>query len=320
MPKSIKSIIAGILVVLAAILAGGTVGVVVNTESGETEVTVQSEFQMELADEQVPTIIETEEGETEVIEAPTVEFVDSDLVSECGEDEECGQGSYAPTETYTDFKNYVLGKCFDEDGHFGAQCWDLAQLFWTNYTGRTFSTCGTGAAKGAWNCKEQNAGDQFELITDTHSLQAGDWLIFTNGKYGHVGMALGGYNNGYIALLGQNQGGVSCNGGGSSANIINISLASFAGAFRPKTYIVPAPEPETPAEPVVDTCDKITLKKGDTLGKIMKKCLGKVEWGQAMDNYAKSWVDEKTGVVVFDGWYNSDNGVGLYAGHTIVRK
>ena len=96
----------------------------------------------------------------------------------------------------------------------------------------------------AWNCKEYNAGDEFELIYDAKNLQTGDWIIFSSGEYGHVGMAMGSYNNGYISLLGQNQGGTACDGGGAATNIINISLKSFVGAFRPKTYIKPEPKPE----------------------------------------------------------------------------
>jgi hypothetical protein len=62
-------------------------------------------------------------------------------------------------------------------------------------------------------------------------------------------MALGSYNNGYVALLGQNQGGYACDGGGQATNIINISLKDFAGAFRPKTYEKPDPEPTPEPEP-----------------------------------------------------------------------
>ena len=52
-------------------------------------------------------------------------------------------------------------------------------------------------------------------------------------------MALGKPNKGYVALLGENQGGTSCADGGSATNIINISLKTFKGAFRPKIYDLP---------------------------------------------------------------------------------
>lgn len=244
-PNVFKIILAVVAAIMVA-LVGGAVGLNIHTdESGETVVNLESNFSLELADEQVEATVETEDGTIEIVDVPTVIAVDGDdLGEDCGENEECGQGSYAPTDSPQVFYDYVIGKCWDEDGHYGSQCWDLGQLYWTNYAGRTLSTCGTGAAKGIWNCKEANAGEEFELITDATQLQPGDWLIFGNGKFGHVGMALGYYNNGYITLLGTNQGGASCNGGGSSANVINISLAHFSGAFRPKSYIIePEPEP-----------------------------------------------------------------------------
>lgn len=317
-----STILAGLVFVAAAVLTGVGINLALTTDDdGNTTIKakVLEKSEIDYANKEVPTKIETAEGDIEIIEAPTVEFVDSDLVTKCEDDKECGKGTYAPVSTPQDFYDFVIDKCINEDSLWGAQCWDLAQLFWTNYASRNFSTCGTGAAKGAWNCKELNAGDEFELITDTHDLQAGDWIIFTNGIYGHVGMALGEYNKGYIALLGQNQGGKGCSGGGSSANVINISLTSFAGAFRPKTYIKPKPSP-TPVSPTdtKDTCETITLKKGDTLGSIMKRCEGEVKWGAAMKEYALSWVDVETGVRVFDGW-TSKRGIGLYYGHTIKR-
>lgn len=267
-------IVVAAAVTVAGVFVGGAVGINISKTDSGTNVTVNSSFDIELAGEQVPTLVENEDGTVEEVDAATVVAVEGDeLGEECGEGEECGQGSYAPTETPQAFRDYTINKCWDEDGHYGSQCWDLGQLFWTNYAGRTLSTCGTGAAKGIWNCKEQNAGDEFELITDATQLQAGDWVIFNNGKYGHVGMALGDYNNGYVSLLGTNQGGSSCSGGGSAANIINISLAHFSGAFRPKTYIVEEPEPEPEEEPAEEESNTITYTyvKGDQFGKILKK-------------------------------------------------
>ena len=320
----------GIIFIILAFFCGGAAGTGIDfalrpTENGNW--TIDASFSMELSNEQIPAEIETDEGVIETIDAPTVEEVSSNqLVDECPEGEEdCGKGRYiyAPTETFTEFKDYTLGGCWDVDNYpQGAkvQCWDLAALFWMNYTdnGRVLSTCGTGAAKGAWNCKEQNAGDEFELIYDATQLQAGDWVIFGSGQYGHVGMALGGYNNGYVALLGQNQGGAACPEGGSAANIINISLKSFVGAFRPKTYIKPAPEPE----PIpVTGCIDWHVVRGDTMSRIMLDCEGTVVYGEAMDNYAKSWYSlvYKPGQSVYDGWH-SQTGVGLYAGDDIEHR
>lgn len=320
--SNLKQIIIILIVILLGVGIGCGLGVNIKTSFEDNTFTISAGFSMELADEQIPALIENEEGE-EVLDENivTVEKVAGDQVAhECPEGEECGQGRYiyAPTETPQAFEDYVYGGCWNTDGYYGGQCWDLADLFWQNYAGRNFSTCGTGAAKGSWNCKEYNAGDEFDLIYEATALQAGDWVIFSSGQYGHVGMALGGYNNGYVSLLGQNQGGAACEGGGSSANIINISLGSFVGAFRPKSYIKPEPEPE----PIpISNCIKWHVLRGDTMGKIMLECEGTIVYGEAMDNYAKSWYSlvYKPGQSVYDGWH-SKTGVGLYAGDDIEHR
>ena len=310
--------LAGLII---AILSGAGIDVVVRpNENGD--VVVETSFSMHLSSKQQPALIETDEGMIEVEDIVTVEEVDGNqLTNECPVDEpECGLGSYiyAPIDSPTVFKDYVLGGCWNTDGAYGAQCWDLADMFWQNYTGRNFSTCGTGAAKGSWDCKEYNAGSEFELIYDPTSLQAGDWVIFGSGKYGHVGMAMGNYNNGYVALLGQNQGGSPCEGGGSSANIINISLNSFIGAFRPKSYIKPEPKPE----PIpVSNCIEWHVMQGDTMSKIMMECEGTIQYGEVMNEYAKTWYSliYAPNQSVYDGW-NSPSGVGLYAGDDIEHR
>ena len=321
---TLKQIISIVLVALLGIAAGCGVGLNISAGFSEGTVNISAGFSMQLASKQQPAIVENAEGE-EVIEEDivTVEEVDGNqLVNECPEGEECGLGKYiyAPTETFTAFKDYTLGNCYDVDGYYGGQCWDLSALFWENYTndGRVLSTCGTGAAKGAWNCKEQNAGDEFALIYDASEIQAGDWIIFGSGQYGHVGMALGSNNNGYVTLLGQNQGGAACAGGGSATNIINISLKSFVGAFRPKSYIKPEP---TPTPVPISNCIEWHVAQGDTMGKIMLECEGTIVYGEAMNNYAKSWYSlvYQPGQSVYDGWH-SPSGVGLYYGDDIEHR
>lgn len=316
-----KKILIVIATIIVAMLSGAGIDIAIRpTEEGE--ITIETSFSMQLSNKQQTALVENSEGEeVEAEDIVTVEEIDGNqLLNECEEGEECGQGAYiyAPTETFTAFKDYTLGNCYDLDGHYGSQCWDLAQLFFINYAGRNFSTCGTGAAKGAWNCKEQNAGNEFELVYNANELQAGDWVIFGSGQYGHVGMALGSYNNGYVTLLGQNQGGSPCAGGGSSTNIINMSLKSFVGAFRPKTYIKPDP---TPTPIPVSNCIEWHVKRGDTMSKIMLECEGTVVYGQPMNDYAKTWYSlvYKPGQSVYDGW-NSKTGVGLYAGDDIEHR
>lgn len=261
--------------------------------------------------------------EVEIDDIPTVEEVNVDgpvmdvdagdgvSIVECPEGEECGLGAfiYAPTETPSAFKNYVLGKCLNTDGAYGAQCWDLTDVFWQNVAGRRAQTCGTGAAKGmiADGCWQKNAGSEFIMIWDPTQLQAGDWVIFTNGQWGHVGMALGTYNNGYVTLLGQNQGGVACAGGGSAGNIVNISLKNFGGAFRYKPYEaarIAAEEAKKAKEEAAKqpqseaSADEYIVKKGDTLGSIAIKMGWYINTnGLFGDNGYAQKLAEKNGIV-----------------------
>ena len=322
MKISIKKIIASAIVLVGIVGGYFFARITIGEKTLTIETKVQSEFNLELGDQAMPAKIETADGTIEIIEVPTVESVETNNIIDCPEGEECGVGKYiyAPVDTPIAFKDYTINKCWNTDGYYGAQCWDLGDMFWQNYAGRNLSTCGTGIAKGIWNCKEQNAGDQFELITDVHNIQLGDWIIFSSGKYGHVGMAMGSYNNGYVTLLGQNQGGKSCEGGGSATNIININLSSFMGAFRPKTYIKPEPQPQP--EPIPYTkCVQRHVYKGDTMSKIMLECENTVVYGEAMDAYAKTWfsMKYKPNQSVYDGWHSA-TGVGLYAGDDIEHR
>lgn len=159
-------------------------------------------------------------------------------------------------ESYT---NHVINEAIDVDNRYGCQCVDLFSDFHYAYTGRWLSTAGTGAAYGLWDARDYNAGSDYTLITDPKQLQPGDFVILGGGEYGHVGMATSNYDNGYVALLGENQGGIRCKNGGSTTNIIRISLSNFRGAFRPKIYIKETPKPKVKKEPV----EEITIEVED---------------------------------------------------------
>ena len=324
------SIIATIIIVISAILG---ININIQNEDGKIEATI------EYSEEKLPATVEDDMGEIIQIEEvngqeiPTVEEVDGGLF----EDETTGlssiEGEYEDlgaiietfdTSTPEAFKNATLGKCIYANNKFGAQCVSLARSFWWSYAGRDVSTCGTGMAKGMMNCAEQNAGNDFDIYwaENKESIQSGDWLVFNGGQYGHVGMALGPVVNGYVALLGENQGGRYCEGGGAATNIINININNLIGYYRPKAYIkpepIPEPTPEPEPSPAQNLCEKRTVIKGDTLGLIMKECQGEIKWGQAMNEYASHWysLKFKKYLTVYDGWASS-NGVGLFAGDVI---
>lgn len=244
--KNPKSAIVSCIILLIGSIILGYFNVQLNVQLSDKEnqeqieVIIDTASKIELADNQeIETILETEDGEIEVESLPVVDMVDGGEIQVVEDDLDLGKGEFYPFETPQEFKDATLGKCIDLDGKWGAQCVDLANAFWKEYTNRWITTCGTGTARGIWDCKDENAGKEFKLITNANDIKTGDFIIFDGGAYGHVGMALGKPNKGYVSLLGENQGGTSCAGGGSATNIINISLKTFKGAFRPKIYDLP---------------------------------------------------------------------------------
>lgn len=225
---------------------------------------------IEYAKEAIPAVIINENGEEETIDVPTIEFIDGvELPSEEKLSKD-GRGAYHDTTTYMAYYNSVgVGTCINNA--FGAQCFALGDDFWQNYTGRALSSCGTGAAKGTLNCYEYNAGDDFEMIWDVTKVQPGDWVVTTGGTWGHIFMAMGYYNNGYIAGFGQNQGGGYCSMGGAATNVVNLNMSTFGGAFRPKTYIKPSPGPTPTPTPTPTGSVTYSYVPGDYFSGVLVK-------------------------------------------------
>ena len=329
MSKRVKKLIGAIVILIIALIASGIGITNINISTNGDEFTAEIEF----SEEQVPATLVDDQGElVKDDEIPTVEEVDGGKFEDAntglsvteGEYDDLGWSEWYNTSSPEAFRNNTIGKCIYANNRYGAQCVSLARVFWWSYANRDVSTCGTGMAKGMMNCADQNAGKDFLVYwkNSAGSIQAGDWLVFDGGQFGHVGMALGPVVNGYVALLGENQGGGYCQGGGAATNIINISIKNLIGFYRPKSYVKPAPKPTpapTPAPaPAVDQCKVWNVKKGDTLGKIMKTCKGEIKWGEAMNEYARHWYSTtfKKHLTVYDGWISA-NGVGLFAGDTI---
>lgn len=169
-----------------------------------------------------------------------------------------GLGQYysVPIDNYDVFRAAVLGNGYDIDGCFGNQCWDGAALLWQQL-GRWLSTGGMGGAKHCWtHAKEENAGDDFELIYNLGDVKRGDVVVFGWGQYGHIGYADEDYDGGeYISTLGQNQG--APNG---VFNVVNCSASGFIGAFRLKRWNVPTPAP-TPVKTSIQVGDVVIPTK-----------------------------------------------------------
>ena len=171
-----------------------------------------------------------------------------------------------PFGTYDEFRNAVLGRPYDIDGAYGAQCWDGVALLYEQ-VGRNFTTGGTGAAKGTFI--PANGGGDFQLIPADQA-QRGDIIVFSVGTYGHVGFLDGNWGP-QIRVLGQNQNG---DGNGSPFSVVSMSSRTAIGAIRFNPWHV-APEPAKPDVATPDanptTADSYVVKKGDTLGEIILK-------------------------------------------------
>ena len=186
-------------------------------------------------------------------------------------EEEGGRGAYysLPINSYDAFRNAVNGKGYNVDGAYGAQCWDGTALLWQQL-GMSLLT-GNGCAYGCWTLKRDvNTGTQFVQVTDKAQVKRGDVVVFRMGEFGHIGFADEDYNgSGYIKLLGQNQGGVAYPGGGSNFNIINVSMATFLGAFRYKGWQNTA-TPSAPTESKTEQVAEESVEVNDRV-KVLKR-------------------------------------------------
>ena len=135
-----------------------------------------------------------------------------------------------------------------------------------------------------------------------------------NTQYGHTAMYL--YSTGTNTAMVNDANFVPLT---VSTHNMNISgwVWVVPGSYNPTPTPTPEPTPTpAPSPSPVEDCKKISVKKGDTMSAIMKRCAGKVDW-PTMNEYANSWVSEKTGQTVFYGWTHG-TGYGLLYGDTIT--
>ena len=136
-----------------------------------------------------------------------------------------------------------------------------------------------------------------------------------NTKYGHTAM--------YLYSTGANSAMVN------DANYVPLTVSTHNMNISGWVWVVPGdyePDPEptptpTPTPEPVSSCKVINVVAGDTMGAIMKRCKGRVEWGTAMNEYASHWVSTKVrpGQSVYQGWI-SNAGIGLFAGDVIEYR
>ena len=154
------------------------------------------------------------------------------------------------TKSYQEFKNMVLGKAFDVDGWYGAQCWD-GYAYYMQYLALKPAWCTTtGYVQDIYTNMDSNGmKEQCDLVYD---LQAGDIVVFPRNSVtplSHVAIFDSDAGNGNGNFLGQNQ--TSSDASGSAFSIAQLPYsATYHYAFRPKILAQqqaeqnPKPQPE----------------------------------------------------------------------------
>lgn len=160
------------------------------------------------------------------------------------------------TKSYQEFKNMVLGKAFDVDGWYGAQCWD-GYAYYMQYLGLKPAWCtSSGYAQDIYTNMDSNGmKEQFDLV---YKMQPGDIVVFpvsSTTPLSHVAIFDSDAGNGYGNFLGQNQRSSDSSGSAFSIDKMPYS-ATYHYAFRPKIFAQqqqqaqPKPEQKPTQKPV----------------------------------------------------------------------
>lgn len=145
-----------------------------------------------------------------------------------------------------DYYTQVIGKAFDEDGVYGAQCVDGFKHFCRTVVGYNISKrsiCNpTGYATSIWDNFYSLGLDKYFDRVPSNQMVDGDWAIWSKGSRScpssHVAMFRKDNGNGTGVFLGQNQ----C--GTRAYTQCNIYYDGIRGGLRPKCYHnTPAPQP-----------------------------------------------------------------------------
>lgn len=144
------------------------------------------------------------------------------------------------------FKNDTVGKCIDYDGQYGGQCWDSAEVYFTQYLGLPASIlaeCGV-VNNMLYPPKINELLEYFDEV-DIHNMIKGDTVIWDWGKdLGHIAVfdtCPDGYNCYFVT---QNN---------PTPNITEYAILdqNCSRAFRLKGLTAEEPQPTPPApEPV----------------------------------------------------------------------
>lgn len=155
--------------------------------------------------------------------------------------------------SYNEYYNRSIGRGYNVDGYYGAQCWD-GFADYCQFLGVPVVNCtNTGYARDLWEQRAHNG--ILNGFIEVSVMQPGDVAVFavTNSTpYSHVTIFHADAGNGFGWFFGQNQGGTPYPGGGSCYNLVKLPYsATYATAFRPKAFTAPqvakAPAPQAVA-------------------------------------------------------------------------
>ncbi len=179
--------------------------------------------------------------------------------------------------TYEQIKNECLGKSFDMDGAYGAQCWDFAAYVMKHYYGGFPIHCGLSG----YACDialQRHTNGILTFMKDVGleaTLKPGDICVWGNGApdcpYSHI--ALYDHDDGQDAVyfLGQNQ------SGHPYVDIERISTAGIIGVFRPRNLSQSKMIAETGTATIKDG-HSINLRLGSPTGRV----IGQLEAGESL--------------------------------------
>lgn len=135
--------------------------------------------------------------------------------------------------SYNDFYNTHLGRAYDVDGYYGAQCWD-GYAEYCRYLGVPWSNCtATRYVRDLWEQRHTNG--ILNYFTEVSVMKPGDVAIFKVcgvTPSSHVAIFHSDAGGGYGWFFGQNQG-----GSGGAFNLCKLPYsATYDTAFRPKAW------------------------------------------------------------------------------------
>lgn len=160
--------------------------------------------------------------------------------------------------TYEQFKNQVLGKCYDIDGYYSAQCWDGTMKYMIDLGYKAIHCTTSGYAKDIWNNRKTNG--ILNYCNEVTVMQPGDIAVFKEvagwTPYSHIAIFDHDAGGGYGWFLGQNQGGVN-----GAFNLCKLPYsATFDTAFRPKCFVNQVQNGDYSESKLIDEHAYATLK------------------------------------------------------------